>query len=182
MSDIIAQYDELPSQQKRVLKRFALVAGVGELATQAGLTGWEQGTATRAVIACFSDWLGYYGTDDLEARALIENISRAIEKYQYSRFIDLTDGNANIAINNHTGECLGYIYKIKDEVFYCFNKSGLLECTKGTSTQQSLKILKSKNLLAFNHGNQYQVYIGRTRIACLYAISEKILNFYHEIS
>jgi putative DNA primase/helicase len=41
----------------RVINRFAVVAYAGELATQAGLTGWAQGTATTAAKQCLNAWL-----------------------------------------------------------------------------------------------------------------------------
>lgn len=41
----------------RVGQRFALVAVAGELATEAGITGWPAGTATEAARRCFNDWL-----------------------------------------------------------------------------------------------------------------------------
>lgn len=44
-------------QVKRAGRRFALVAAAGELATEAGLTGWPPGEATRSVRTCFEAWL-----------------------------------------------------------------------------------------------------------------------------
>lgn len=44
-------------QVQRVGRRFALVAAAGEMATEAGVTGWPAGTATDAARRCFNDWL-----------------------------------------------------------------------------------------------------------------------------
>jgi len=44
-------------QVQRVGRRFALVAVAGELATEAGITGWPAGNATEAARRCFNDWL-----------------------------------------------------------------------------------------------------------------------------
>jgi len=44
-------------QVQRVGRRFALVAAAGELASEAGVTGWPAGTATTAARRCFGDWL-----------------------------------------------------------------------------------------------------------------------------
>jgi len=41
----------------RVIDRFALTAVAGELATEAGITGWPAGEATRAAAACLQSWL-----------------------------------------------------------------------------------------------------------------------------
>jgi uncharacterized protein (DUF927 family) len=46
---------------QRVARRFALVAVAGELATEAGLTGWAQGEATTAAAHCLRDWIEAFG-------------------------------------------------------------------------------------------------------------------------
>lgn len=49
---------ELASGQvQRVGRRFALVAAAGEMATDAGLTGWPAGAATDAARRCFNAWI-----------------------------------------------------------------------------------------------------------------------------
>lgn len=49
--------DAAAGQVQRVGRRFALVAAAGELATEAGLTGWPEGTATDAARRCFNAWI-----------------------------------------------------------------------------------------------------------------------------
>lgn len=44
-------------QVQRVGRRFALVAAAGELATEAGLTGWAEGEATAAARRCINAWI-----------------------------------------------------------------------------------------------------------------------------
>jgi putative DNA primase/helicase len=41
--------------------RFALVGAAGEMATEAGLTGWPTGESERAARACFNAWLAARG-------------------------------------------------------------------------------------------------------------------------
>ena len=48
-------------QVERVGARFALVGAAGELATEAGLTGWAKGESERAAKACFDAWLSARG-------------------------------------------------------------------------------------------------------------------------
>lgn len=48
-------------QVHRVGRRFALVAVAGELASEAGITGWPKGEATRGVRACFEAWVSSRG-------------------------------------------------------------------------------------------------------------------------
>ena len=49
--------DAASGQVQRVGHRFALVAVAGELATDAGLTGWPNGAATAAAHRCFNAWV-----------------------------------------------------------------------------------------------------------------------------
>lgn len=53
--------DGASSQVWRVATRFALVGAAGELATEAGITGWQPGEAERGARACFDAWLADRG-------------------------------------------------------------------------------------------------------------------------
>lgn len=44
-------------QVARALKRLAIMAAGGELATEYGFTGWEKGAAIEGISKCFNDWL-----------------------------------------------------------------------------------------------------------------------------
>ncbi|HPQ96166.1 MAG: DUF927 domain-containing protein [Thiothrix sp.] len=68
------------AQAHRVAKRFALVAIAGELATQAGITGWPAGEATRAVERCFYDWLQDFGAGAREERQVLDAVRACIER------------------------------------------------------------------------------------------------------
>lgn len=74
-------------QVKRVAQRCALVAVAGELATQAGITGWKQGEAETASLMCFESWLDERGgAGDLEVNAMIEQVVGWFEANQDARF------------------------------------------------------------------------------------------------
>lgn len=78
-------------QANRVLRRFALVAVAGELATLAGITGWQQGRAFEAVAQCFNSWLGSLGNgENMEETKILEHIKAFFESNGTSRFEDLT--------------------------------------------------------------------------------------------
>lgn len=65
----------------RVGNRFAVVAVAGELATQAGITGWKPGEAAAAVRTCFNAWLGARGhMDNGEEAAMLRQVRAWIEK------------------------------------------------------------------------------------------------------
>ena len=79
--------EQADGQAWRVGRRFALVAAGGELATQAGLTGWPPGEATRAVTACFEDWLVTRGgIKNIEGRAALDTVRSFIERNEEGRF------------------------------------------------------------------------------------------------
>ena len=78
-------------QANRVLRRFALVAVAGELATLAGITGWQQGRAFEAVAQCFNTWLGSLGNgENMEETKILEHIKAFFESNGTSRFEELT--------------------------------------------------------------------------------------------
>ncbi len=72
-------------QVRRVATRFALVAAAGELATQAGVTGWPEGTAASAARACFNAWLA--------ARGHLDNGEEVAQLAQVRAFLE-TNGDA----------------------------------------------------------------------------------------
>lgn len=66
----------------RALHRFGLLAAAGELATQAGVTGWAQGEAIKAAGVCFTAWLedrGGAGASDVDKG--VEQVLAFLEKH-----------------------------------------------------------------------------------------------------
>ena len=80
------------NQVGRIVGRFALLAVAGELASEAGLTGWKPGEAYNAARSCLEAWLknrGHAGNqEDLDA---LEKVRRFITANQYTRFADWHD-------------------------------------------------------------------------------------------
>lgn len=78
-------------QANRVLRRFALVAVAGELATLAGITSWQQGRAFEAIAQCFNTWISSLGNgENMEETKILEHIKAFFESNGASRFEDLT--------------------------------------------------------------------------------------------
>lgn len=74
-------------QVQRVAQRFAIVAAAGELATEAGLTGWPAGESERAVRRCFDDWLGARGgAGNAEVSQMLRQVKAFLEQHGSSRF------------------------------------------------------------------------------------------------
>lgn len=77
----------------RVASRFAIVAVAGELATLAGITGWQKGRALEAVTSVFNAWLNNFEmVGDFEDRQILEHVRAFFEANGNSRFDTLTKG------------------------------------------------------------------------------------------
>ncbi len=82
-------------QVERVGSRFALVGAAGELATQAGLTGWPVGESERAARACFDAWLASRGGNgNGEVVAMLRQVQRFFE----------SGGEARLALWHRQGD------------------------------------------------------------------------------
>ena len=92
LDSFIEQHSQIKNgQASRVLRRFALVAAAGELATQAGITGWMKGRAFEAIAHCFNTWLGNLGQgENMEETKYLEHIKAFFEANGTSRFEDIT--------------------------------------------------------------------------------------------
>ena len=74
-------------QVERVGARFALVGVAGELATEAGLTGWPAGESARGARACFDAWLAARGgAGNGEVVAMLRAVRRFLETHGDGRF------------------------------------------------------------------------------------------------
>lgn len=135
---------KLNGQSNRVLRRFALVAVSGELATKAGITGWQEGRALNAVEQCFKTWLDGFGTgDNLEEIKILEHFKIFIETHGSSRFENLIvsrhqDGEPMTpCINNRVG------YYDPDSKMYLVSSAMFKsEMCTGLNESNAKKVLK----------------------------------------
>lgn len=82
---------EASGQVVRVAQRFGLVAVAGELASAAGITGWQAGASTEAAARCFASWIANFGSaGNREDRTLLAQVRAFFETHGSSRFEDLT--------------------------------------------------------------------------------------------
>lgn len=80
------------NQVGRIVDRFALLAVAGELATEAGITGWKPGEAYNAARNCLNAWLKDRGhAANQEEVDALEKVRRFITANQYTRFADWYD-------------------------------------------------------------------------------------------
>jgi putative DNA primase/helicase len=136
-------------QVKRALRRFAVIAAAGELGTEAEVTGWPPGTATRAVMDLFSIWLDARGgTKPAEDRDAIDRTRTFLTRHGDSRFQRLTsdsDGTVHIGyphdiLHNRAG------WKDKTH-FWIASDVWCREVHAGASAQDAARALLAVGLL-----------------------------------
>ena len=143
MKDFLDCYPNLSSQARRVARLFAVVAAAGELATQAGITGWQAGTASQAAKSCFENWLCNYGRDaDHEERQILNQIRAFIQIHGESRFSNWESNGFYQKVNNRTGF-------IKDNN-YLFFQSSFEEACQPFTVKKAVSVLKKHSLLRTN--------------------------------
>jgi putative DNA primase/helicase len=185
---------------RRVLRRFAVVACAGETATEMGLTGWEEGEAAAAAIACFEAWIqergGAEGTD---IRNAVEQIRECLAT-QHARFrsaepkkrqVYSKDGKAlkteegepvMATIEERIPDQLGYWKHIHGELVYLIDPGKFqTEVCPGYHAPDIAIHLKSKNLLVHGEGRlQAKARVtlpnGDTEVQRFYAVKAKILE------
>ncbi|WP_440464936.1 DUF927 domain-containing protein [Psychrobacter sp. ASPA161_6] len=152
VSDFMNQYSDLTAQAHRVAKRFAIVAAAGEIATQAGITGWQAGQATTAVMTCLDNWLDNYGRDgEHEQRQIIDHIKAFIEQHGSSRFQPCYR-NTRLDFEERTPNRVGY--RNMDTGDYYFSKETFNSVCAPFSKSKVLQVLEEADLLLLNQGDR----------------------------
>lgn len=151
-------------QAHRVLRRFALVAVAGELATLAGITGWQRGRAFDAIAQCFNIWLSSLGNgENMEETKILEQIKVFFEANGTSRFEDLTikrqaDGEViRPRIHNRVG------YYDPDSKMYLVSPDMFkTEVCLGMNAANVKKVLiKHGWIMEFSEGNGKKLYVKK---------------------
>ena len=177
VSDFMSNYSDLAPQAHRVAKRFAIVAAAGEMATLAGITGWQAGQATTAVMTCLDNWLDNYGRDgEHEQRQIIEHIKAFIEQHGSSRFQPChihMHQDFETKITNRAG------YHNYDTGEYYFSTSTFDEVCSPFNKSKVLQVLDEARLLNVTESDRKTCRVSlpfkknRTRV---YAIKNEILS------
>jgi len=130
----------------RVANAFALIAVAGELATQAGITGWQTGTAFNAVKTVFNVWVnGFQYVGDYESREYILHVKAFFEAHESSRFEAITpDPDCIEKISNRVG-----YWKIEngEKLFLVLPEQFKNEVCKGHDSRKVAKALQVYGLL-----------------------------------
>ena len=154
LADFMAQWQEdfcpadADGQVRRVVRRFLLCAGAGEMAAEWGLVPWEQGTAVAAARTCFEAWLSQRGgAGAAEDRAILEAVRLFLEQHGQSRFQDVDKPDA-VCVNR-----VGF--RQADETgttFYVLSESFRAEVCKGHNHKRAAAVLLEAGLLLKGEG------------------------------
>lgn len=181
---LLEQYNlELVAEHKqghivRVANAFALIAVAGELATQAGITGWQTGTAIKAVNTVFNAWVNdfeYVG--DYQSREYILHVKAFFEANESSRFEAITPDVDQIEkIINRVG-----YWKIEngEKLFLVLPEQFKNEVCKGHDNRKVAKALLIEKLLEHDTGKTSKtVRIPSKKNAVkVYAVKEAIFSW-----
>ena len=178
VNGFMSHYPQLAPQAHRVAKRFAIVAAAGEMATLAGITGWQAGQATTAVMTCLDNWLDNYGRDgEHEQRQIIEHIKAFIEQHGSSRFQPChihMHQDFETKITNRVG-----YHNYNTEEYY-FTTSTFDEVCAPFSKSKVLQVLNDANLLNVTESDRHTSKVplpfekNRKRV---YAVKNDILSY-----
>lgn len=158
-------------QIDRVARRFALVAVAGELATDAGLTGWSKGEAAQAAAICFNAWLeSFGGVGNHEERAILAHVKAFFEAHGSSRFESMTAERERIPNR------VGYIQQKNGQTreYLVFAEAFKNEVCSGYDYRQVTKVLISHGILVPDKegkGSQPKRVPDTGKIARLYVIN-----------
>ena len=180
IDDFMSQYSDLAAQAHRVAKRFAIVAAAGEIATLAGITGWQVGQATTAVRVCLDNWLDNYGRDgEHEQRQIIEHIKAFIEQHGSSRFQPCYR-STRLDFEERTPNRVGY--RNMETGDYYFSKGTFDSVCAPFGKKKVLQVLEEADLLLLNQGDRkiYKapdtLFSGKQRPS-VYAVTADILSY-----
>ena len=116
---------------------FALLGMAGELATEYGITGWEEGEAMSAALLAFKMWRDFRGQGQTENRQILHAIKNFILRNGDARFSSVF--NENIPIR----ERAGYWKDSTEGRIYLFNSPALQEAASGFELRRILTALES---------------------------------------
>ena len=172
IAQFMAMYSQANEQANRVAKRFAIVAAAGELATLAGVTGWQAGQAMTAAKICLDSWLTHEGTTgNREEHQIITQVQAFIQAHGSSRFSDW-DSESYERVPN----CVGF-YRKNDDCYYIHAALFDREVCSPFSRKQVCVVLDNAGMLSKSNGYQKLVKSNdRDKKGYFYCIKSDILN------
>ncbi|MEQ6918023.1 DUF927 domain-containing protein [Halomonas aquatica] len=92
--------NEVDGVTSRAAGAFGLLAMAGELATEAGITGWQEGEALEAVSICFALWKAERSNLPPEDAAILDGVREFIQRHGDGRFAPLRSGDNDLRRTN----------------------------------------------------------------------------------
>ncbi len=152
------------SQVRRALKRFAVAALAGELATTFGLTGWKRGEAWQGILAVAGVWL-------LERNsAKVSEVASALERTR----VYLTTNSQNFHPCGSTGGMDGW----RDEVWFYIRPEAWARIHGVDGVKEQARLHKAASMLKTDRGDTLQLRMGRTTPGRpkVYAVNVRVLD------
>ena len=160
------------SQVNRAIRRFALVAAAGELATALGVTGWPAGEAVRAARICIKAWLDERGhLGNKEDAATLQQVRGFVVAHQYTRFADWFKDD------HRPANMVGYRRVEADGVIFLIPPTGWLEITKGRDPKRAAQLcLEAGYLLKSKERLQRKVRLpGMNGSVWVYQLTQRVI-------
>ena len=135
------------SQVQRSLKRFALAALAGEMATIFGLTGWKKGTALNGILAVAGAWIEDKG---------------AIRKRDIDAALDRT--RAHLTAHLESFAALGPIESVsgwRDDSFFYIRPDAWTQIHGADEAQGAARLHEAAGFLRTDRGKTLQLRLGR---------------------
>lgn len=166
------------SQVSRMARSMALLILSGELATKAGVTGWDKNTAyselSRWWFECVIPTRG--GTNSTEKEKAFEQVKDFFELHHMSHFAPLGTTADNKPIT-HYGINYGYVEELNGVTTFYVTTAGWKAITKGFNPKQVAEQLHQKSLLIRSpKGDNYQQKKINNKKFNFYVISGDILS------
>jgi hypothetical protein len=133
----------------RAAQRFANFAAAGELATEAGLTGWEPEEAVYAAVSCFESWLASRGTiGGTDMASALKQVRHFLEAHGASRFQKIGNLSNGASGDPRIINRAGFVRSASGETEYLVLKETFkAEVCSGYDHREVLRELNEKGLL-----------------------------------
>lgn len=135
-------------QKQRAAARFALIGMAGEIATDYGVTGWQEGEAHKAAAYAFKLWNSAQGEGNDERRKILQLISAFIERHGDGRFSDIADLD-----DSTLRDRAGWWEDMLEQRRYLFTAGGMREATIGVDFNRALAVLQEAGALPMPGAN-----------------------------
>ncbi|EFW0538897.1 DUF927 domain-containing protein [Shigella boydii] len=120
------------AQLDRVMERFTLCAVAGEVATAAGITGWQEGEAFKSVGSCFLAYVAERGTlRDMEGVNGVDHLRQYLSDNGHANFMRTAMDNVRVHdgfISSMDGGCSGTDFDNLDVNAPEQESEGVAEC------------------------------------------------------